>query len=403
MAIPVEHRDEASTANVLTAAFEQPIDQPIELYDNTLREGEQPPGVVFSPDAKLELARRLDELGVPWANIGFPAVSRAEQQAALGITKAGLKMRTAGLSRLLPQDIDGTVDAGVDMVSLFMPGSDVHLVHKLGITESEALDRVSGAVERVKARGVLCSFTIEDGSRTPLARLIKMYERAVAAGADYLVLADTVGVLTPGPTREIFRVLTAMFDRPFGTHFHDDLGLSLANALAALEGGARLVHVTVNGVGERAGNTCLEELAVVLKVKYQRDIGIKLERLNEVCGLVHQMSRTEPPSHKSIVGKWCFTHEAGIHVAGVLAARETYQAFPPRMVGRSHELVLGKHSGTQSVAYLAELHGLALPEAGRREVLERIKRTSEAEGHGVDDAQVLGWIRELSAAAAKAP
>ena len=383
-----------SAANVLTGQFERPIAQRVMLYDNTLREGEQPPGVVFTSDEKLAIAQALDDFGVHYANVGFPAVSKEEFRTVERIAKAGLKMKLGALSRVLPEDIDKTVDAGVTMVALFLGGSDSHLRAKLRMTEAEALGKIEAAVRRVKERGAVASFAVEDGSRTPLPRLLRMYQTAVDAGADYLVLADTCGILTPHSTFQVISILRALLPRPLGLHFHDDLGLALANTLAGLEAGAEMAQVTVNGAGERSGNTCLEELVVALKVKYRLELGFKLERLTALSDLVHRASGTRPSEHKSITGKWCFTHESGIHVAGILADPECYQPYPPAMVGRQHEIVFGKHSGMQAVAYLAQKEKLELSEPQRRAVLDKIKQYAESKQGTVEAERVLGWMRE---------
>jgi isopropylmalate/homocitrate/citramalate synthase len=382
-----------SSANVLTGAFQTGFDQPIELYDNTLRDGEQAPGIAFSADEKLAIARALSDLGVHWANVGFPAVSAEELAAVQRITRAGLRMKTAALSRMTTGDIDITVESGVDLISLFLAGSDVHLLHKLQLTEAQAIASIEKHVAYAKTSGRAISVAIEDGSRTPMPRLVRMFQAAEAAGADYLVLADTVGVLTPSATSAVFRTLNAVLGKPVGVHFHDDLGLALANTLAALEAGTQLVHVTMTGVGERSGNTCLEELAVVLAVKYGRDLGLRLDRLYEVAELVHRSIGSRPPEHKAITGKWAFTHESGIHVAGILANADTYQPFPPALIGRQHEIVFGKHSGARSITYLAERHGVTLGDAGVRTVLEQVKQRGQQKGGSpVSETDVLAWI-----------
>jgi methanogen homocitrate synthase len=383
------------TANVLTGPFEARLAHRIELYDNTLREGEQPPGVVFDEGEKLELAVALDAAGVHWANIGFPAVSETERRSCERIAKAGLKMRLAALCRLIPDEMSSTVDVGVEMVSLFLGGSDTHLKHKHRITEAEAFDKVEAGVRHAKERGArIVSFMPEDSTRMPMARLEKMLRIAAEAGADYVGIADTVGVLTPSSTSRIVEKLKESIRVPIGVHFHDDLGLALANSLAAVEAGAELVHTTVNGVGERSGNTAFEELAVVLRVKYGRDLGIRLEHIAKLSAMVHRASGTEPPAHKSVTGRWCFTHESGIHVAGLLADAETYQAFPPSLVGREHEVAFGKHSGAQSIGYAAERARLTVTEAARKAVLGRVKEAAERKAGRVDEADVVRWIKE---------
>lgn len=396
----IDERPVPSTANVLTSPFDATIEHPIEILDTTLREGEQPPGVVFSPDEKLEIARALDDFGIHWVSVGFPAVSEEERETARRIVRGGFRFRTAALCRLLPGDVDLTVDLGVELVSLFLGGSDSHLHDKLGLTEDQGLAKIEAAVAHAKRRGAIASFGVEDFSRTPLPRLVRMLQTAVDAGADWLALPDTLGVLTPTSTRRIVRLLRALLGRPVMLHFHDDLGLALANTLAGLEAGAEMVHVTVNGVGERAGNTCLEELAVVLAVKYGRDLGLRLDRIAELSALVHRGSHTEPPAHKSITGRWAFTHEAGIHVAGVLANPECYQPFPPALVGRHHEVVFGKHSGAKGVERLAARHGIALSDAARTEVLGRIKHAAETRLTTVPEDEILGWMEEAANASA---
>lgn len=386
------HRGEL-TANVLTGAFQPPLEHTIELYDNTLREGEQVPGIVMGPEEKLEVAHALDAFGVHWANVGFPPVSRQERASVERIVRAGLRMKIAAMARLRTDDIDITVDSGVHMVSLFLPGSDSHLRDKLQLSEAEGLARIARFVSYCKGRGVMTSFLVEDASRTPLARLVRMFQVAVEAGADYLVLADTVGVLTPGPTHRVIEILRALLPRPIGMHFHNDLGLALANSLAGLEAGAQLVHVTVNGVGERAGNTCLEELAVALVVKYGRDLGFRLDQLDSLSRRVHDLCGTRAPEHKPITGKWCFTHESGIHVAGLLANPETYQPFPPELVGRRHEIAFGKHSGVAGIEHLGRQEGLPLTSDQARAVLDKVKQTAEAR-QPVTEADLVRWMRE---------
>jgi isopropylmalate/homocitrate/citramalate synthase len=393
MRLETEPNFEDLSLNVLTGAFEGRIEQPIEILDTTLREGEQTPGVVFSVEEKLAIAHALDEAGVHWISAGFPAVSAEERETVLRVTRAGLKARIAALARMLPGDIDAAVDCGCELVSLFLGGSDSHLADKLRLTEGQGIDKIQSSVRYAKERGALVAFGVEDFSRTPLPRLLRFYQVAVEAGADQLTFPDTLGALTPTSTARLFTFFKALFPVPLIAHFHNDLGLALANTLAALEAGASGVHVTVNGVGERTGNTCLEELALVLKLKYGRDLGLRLDRLHDLSLLVHRACGTEPGPHKPVTGRYSFTHESGIHVAGMLANRECYQTYPPEMVGRQHEIVFGKHSGTQGIAALAERAGLPLPEAARKSVLDRVKREAERTHGSVPEEKILEWIR----------
>lgn len=399
MSIKIEAREVPATANVMAGAFEPPLTHPIEFYDNTMREGEQTPGARFTPEEKLELAMALDDFGMHWANVGFPASSPEEFETVARVTGAGLKrMKTAALCRLLPADIDITVKSGVDLISVFVAASDTHLAHKYHITESEMFARIEKWVPYAKASGRIVAFSIEDATRAPLPRLVRMLQIAEAAGADYHMIADTVGILSPVSAYMMTRVLTSAVNRPVGLHFHNDLGLALANTLAGLHAGARFAQVTVNGAGERAGNVCLEEAVVYFQVKYGMDFGFKLHQLASLCALAHRLCGTEPPAHKAVTGKWAFTHESGIHVAGVLASPETYQPYPPELIGRHHEIVFGKHSGRHGVRYFAETQGIALSDEGCQEVLDRIRKHDKDAAPGpVPDHLVLEWIRAAAA------
>ncbi len=396
MTLKIEHREVLSTANVLTGQFQNPISHPILLHDNTLREGEQPPGVVFKPDEKFQIAEALNEFGIPWISLGFPAVSEEERSAALRISKAGFKMKKTALARMVESDIKAVIDCGADVVSLFFGGSDTHFRNKYQCTEAEALKKIENGLSLAAKQGARAWFTLEDGSRTPFPRLLKIFQVASDAGAEYVKLADTVGVLTPTSSYKIISALKSALSKPIGVHFHNDLGLALANSLAALEAGAELVDLTINGVGERSGNTCLEEMAVLLKVKFGIDLGFNLEKISKLSELVHRFSGTVPNPHKPVTGKWVFTHEAGIHVDGILADPETYQAYPPKMIGRYHEIMFGKHSGTQSVNYLAEQMKLSLSEEAKKEVLGKIKKSAENKRDVIDENQVMQWMQETT-------
>jgi isopropylmalate/homocitrate/citramalate synthase len=380
--------------NVLTGPFETRLSPPIDIIDSTLREGEQPPGIVFSPDQKFEIAQALDEVGVHRVSLGFPAVSAEEQASVTRMAKAGFKFRKGVLVRMIPSDIDIAADCGVDGVMLFIGGSDSHLFDTPRMTEDEALRKIDSSVRHAKSHGLACGFGIEDFTRAPLDRSLRLFQAAIDAGANELGLIDTLGVLTPTTTYRIVSLLVALLPIRMMVHFHNDLGLALANTLMALEAGAKAASVTVNGVGERTGNVCLEELAVVLRLKYGLDLGLRLDKLHAISQLVHRFSGTRPSEHKPIVGKWTFTHESGIHVAGLLANPETYQPFPPHIIGRHHEIVFGKHSGVQGVARLAELSGLQLSEPGRKAVLDKIKKDAAQHRRTVPEATILEWIRE---------
>src|SRR5579859_4073750 len=269
MSLKIETRAGESSLNVLTGDFEVKLDpKKVEILDNTLREGEQPPGVVFTSDEKFAIAEKLNEFGAHWISVGFPSVSDEERKSAQRITRAGFKFKTSALSRTVKSDIDLTIDAGVKMVALFIGGSDTHLRDKLRMSEADAINKIVESVRHCKDQGVLCSIGIEDSSRMPLPRLLRMFQAAAEAGCDYSVFADTCGVMTPTTTGKVISVLHALLPNPIAMHCHDDFGLAHANTLAGLENGAVIAQATVNGAGERSGNACLEEVSISLTLKY---------------------------------------------------------------------------------------------------------------------------------------
>jgi isopropylmalate/homocitrate/citramalate synthase len=392
--VKLEARDVPSSANILTESFEIPIRNDLVIFDTTLRDGEQTPGVTFTSDEKLEIATALDALGVHIASVGMPVISPAEFATVKRIATAGLKMQTAALCRLAERDIDRTIESGVQWIGLFIGGSHTHLEEKLRMTEAQATAQVEKLVAYTKTSGRAVIFAVEDGSRTPMPRLIRMLSAAEAAGADYIVFTDTAGVLTPVSTFMIIRTLASVLKVPLGLHFHNDLGLAQANNLAGLQAGAKMAQLSVNGLGERAGNASLEELLVALRVKWGIDLGLRLDKLHDLSMLVHRAAGTTPPANKGVTGKWAFTHESGIHVAGLLTNPETYQPYPPAMVGRSHEIVFGKHSGKHGLVYLAERHGIKLSDEACQAVLARIKEHGEKKAFGpIPDETILEWIR----------
>ncbi len=331
---------------------------PIELYDSTLRDGEQTPGVCFNPDEKVAIARKLDAMGVPIIEAGFPVVSPKEAEGVKRIVEAGLDARLVALSRLRVEDIDVAVDCGVEGVLLFIASSDLHLDHKLRMDREKVLQAIDSKVAYACARGLRVQFTPEDASRTDPAFLAEVLASAEAAGADRVGVADTVGILDPAATRRLVRTAMDAVKVPVSVHLHNDLGLATANTLAAFEEGAMAAAVTVNGIGERAGNASLEEVATALAVHYGYDCGIDLSQLTELSGLVSRLTGIPVPGNKAVVGINTFTHESGIHVAAVLEEPATYEPFPAEMVGGRRHLVFGKHSGRKAVRHLLRKEGL---------------------------------------------
>ena len=388
--------EEIADANILTGRYARKITQRVEFYDNTLREGEQAPGVALDPGAKMEIALAMDDLGCHWANVGFPVVSEAERKGVEAIAKRGLRMQTSALCRLRSEDIAMTADTGVQMLALFIGTSDSHLRDKLRMDEDTALKAVSKGISEGKKRGVKVTLGFEDASRTPFDRLLRFIKAVEEAGADGFNIADTMGILTPEPTYQLIQELRSKTKMAVGLHFHNDLGLSLANSLAGLEAGADVVQVTVNGLGERCGNARFDQVAVALRVKYGIDCGIDLKKLVSLSELVSRLCDVPDAQNSPITGPFAFMHESGIHQAGLLASTRTYQPFPPALIGRRHELVFGKHTGTKAISYLAELAEIDLSKDHTAAILGKVKNESERTGELVSPSVVIEWMRELA-------
>src|SRR5580704_8717589 len=347
----------------------------VRIFDTTLRDGEQAPGFSMNTAEKVRLARRLEALGVDVIEAGFPIASQGDFEAVREVARDVKQSTVAGLARTRREDIDAVL-AAVDgaarpRVHTFLATSDLHLKHKLRISRAEALDSIGKMVEYAKARCPEVEFSAEDSSRSDIEFLAQAFAIAVEAGATILNVPDTVGYATPEEYGGIFRTLRAkVSDRPgvvWSAHCHNDLGLAVANSLAAVESGARQVECTINGIGERAGNAALEEIVMALKTRQDHyNIGTRIEtnRLYPTSRMVSTLTGLVVQRNKAIVGENAFAHEAGIHQDGVLKKRETYEIMDPATVGiPKTSLVLGKHSGRHAFRERAIFLGYSLTDA----------------------------------------
>ncbi|HII07772.1 MAG TPA: homoaconitate hydratase [Methanotrichaceae archaeon] len=348
----------------------------IEVCDVTLRDGEQMPGVVFRPDEKLDIAIKLNEVGVEIIEAGFPVVSEAEKRAVQDVSNLGLDSKISVLSRSVPKDVDAALDCDVDMVSVFIATSDLHLKHKLHMTYDQAVKSAFETVEYAKDHGLIVRFSAEDATRTDLKLLKKLYKRAEEYRADYVSIADTVGILNPRTTSYLVSEIKKEVNIPICMHCHDDLGMALANTLAAAEAGAKQLHTTVNGIGERSGNTPLEELMVALRVHYGVD-RYDTTKLTSLSKLVQSYSGVIMPKNKAVIGENAFAHESGIHVAAVLEEPRTYELYSPEMVGSARRIIIGKHTGARALKYITKKMGYDLKRDEICLLAEKVKRCSE--------------------------
>ncbi len=348
--------------------------QHIVIDDTTLRDGEQTAGVAFCLDEKVAIARRLSELGVPELEVGIPAMGAEEREAIAAIGSAGLPSRLLVWSRCNPADVALLAGLPVHIVDISVPMSEQHIHHKLGKDRRWVLSQIATCTAAVRDLGFEVCIGGEDASRADPEFVLRVLEAAQAAGARRFRYADTLGVAEPFGIATAFRRMRSATDLELEIHAHDDLGLATANSLAAVVGGATHVNTTVNGLGERAGNAPLEEVVVALHQLYGRTTGVRTERLRSLSGAVSKASGRAVPAQKSIVGRAVFTHEAGIHVDGLLKDVHNYDGVNARLLGRRHTIVLGKHSGTRALSRVFENLGIALEPERSTLLLNEVRR-----------------------------
>ncbi len=358
----------------------------IEVFDTTLRDGEQTPGISFTRSQKEAIARQLDKLGVDIIEAGFPISSKKDKEAVKSISDLGLSARICGLARLRTEDIDACIDCDVDMIHIFVPSSKIQREHTTGMSEDAVKEQTYAMTRYVKSHGFECMFSAMDATRTDLPFLLDLYRVAEEAGADIVNVPDTVGVAEPFGIYELVGAVYRTVKIPISIHCHNDFGLAVANTLAAVKAGASQVQVSVNSLGERAGNADLAETVMGLNAIYGLKTRIKTRYLFETAKLVERLSGVQIPVTQPIVGENAFSHESGIHAHGVIKRSDTFEPgiMTPEMVGHRRRIVLGTHTGRHSIEKkLAEV-GMTPSREQVEEILERVKELS-ASGKKVTD------------------
>jgi D-citramalate synthase len=358
----------------------------LRFLDTTLRDGEQTPGVSLDPDQKFEIASRLSDIGVDVIEAGSAAASDGEREAIRRIADSGLNAEICTFVRALHVDIDYAADCNVDSIHLVVPVSDLHIAKKMRKTRDEVVAMAMNAVEYAKGRGLIVELSGEDASRADQQFLRSIFSQGIEHGADRLCFCDTVGLLTPEKAAEFIPPIAKI--APLSIHCHDDLGFALTNTMASLKSGASCAHVTVNGLGERAGNTPFEEVVMALEVLYGYPTRIHKEMIYPLSSLVSRHTGVPLAVNKAIVGEMAFTHESGIHAHGVIREPSTYESVKPEQVGRKRRIVLGKHSGTASVEAALQEMNYKADEPQVKEIVKRIKQLGDG-GKRVTDADLM--------------
>jgi methanogen homocitrate synthase len=371
------------------------------MKDATLREGEQAAMSGFSVDEKIEIARMLDEVGVHYIEAGYPGLSESENQMIRKLGSLGLRAKVGGLClAYLPEwreEIDRALDAGMQWVSIGYGLSPVRLSHMMKIPLQEAIDTCLKATEYAAQKGLFVLFGATDTTRTPLETLVDLYRNAVSAGAQTVSISDTAGSIGPTGMRYLVGQIKQAVNVPVRVHCHNDFGLALANTIAGVEAGASFVDVTVNGLGERAGNASLDEVATVLTYIYGYDLGINIKRLMPLSQRVAELSGIPIPKTKPLTGESVFTHTLGAHQWGVRKAWFVYEAICAEAIGNKRNLPLGRLTHHLLVQDILNEHGVSgLDDVLIKEITEKVRTLAEKEGRFVTEEELVEIARSKS-------
>jgi len=363
-------------------------DSKVRIFDTTLRDGEQTPGVSIKTEQKVEIAIKLDELGIDAIEAGFPVVSHGETVAIKNITKQGLKAEICGLARAVKSDLDAAINCDLPYVHVFIATSDIHMQFKLRMNRQQVIEKAVWAVEYAKKHGVQVEFSAEDATRSDRAFLSQVFTAVANVGVDRLDIPDTVGYATPQYIEQLVKDVKAMTRLPISMHCHDDFGLAVANSISGINAGADCAHVTINGLGERAGNASLEEVVMALQCLYGRKHNVKTELLYETSVFVSNTMGIIVQPNKAIIGENAFGHESGIHTHGIINNPLTYEPISPELVGRKRWMQAGKHAGAHGIKAMLESFGITPTEKELYDIVEKQKNLAD-KGKSITTAELL--------------
>lgn len=373
----------------------------IYIVDTTLRDGEQTAGVVFANAEKVAIAEMLSELGVDQLEVGIPTMGGDEKRAIKNIANRNLKSSIMAWNRAVISDIEESIDCGVDAVAISISVSDIHIKHKLKTSREWVLENMVKSVEFAKKNGLYVSVNGEDASRADKDFLVQFMNTAKKAGADRFRYCDTVGIMEPFRLKKDIEYLYKNTGFDIEMHTHNDFGMATANALAGTKAGANHIGVTVNGLGERAGNAALEEVIMAFKILLCHDTNFDTKMFREVSEYVSRAAGRELPPWKAIVGDNMFAHESGIHADGAIKNPRNYEAFDPKVVGLERQIVIGKHSGKSAIINKFKEYGIELNKEEAEGILDMVRATAVRLKRSLFDKELVRLYKEYKDLKAK--
>ena len=362
------------------------------IIDTTLRDGEQAPGVVFSLDEKMEIARRLDEIGIPELEIGTPAIGKKEQENIACLINQGFRFSATCWARANINDLKAALETGATRINLSFPVSEIQL-KAIGKNRKWVMDSLPGILQFATSHFDFVAVGAQDASRSDFSFLREYISAVLTYGANRIRIADTVGIMNPMSVSELFQKLTLAFpETDFEFHGHNDLGMATANHIAALQAGAKSVSLTVNGLGERAGNGALEEVLFALQYSCNSNIKIKGSKLRELSKYVEAVSGRKLQESKPISGSRVFTHESGIHCRSLKSDKLSYQPFLPEEIGAETEMIIGRHSGSGQIHQILEQKNIKLKETEISKIIDWVKEYSFLKKRNISMNELFGFM-----------